>query len=154
MSHLQCVGMDSPRPVEQRIADARQRLQDDVDAWVATTNGSRPWLVPLSFLWYGGQLLFATSAKSPTCLNLGVVPRTRVALGSSRDVVIVEGEAVVSLASTLTAAEVERYQAKLRSDPRTWADSVIRVTPARIQAWREENELSGRLLMREKAWIA
>jgi len=60
----------------------------------------------------------------------------------------------VSLASTLTAAEVERYQAKLRSDPRTWADSVIRVTPARIQAWRQENELSGRLLMREKAWIA
>ena len=30
----------------------------------------------------------------------------------------------------------------------------FRITPRRIQAWREENELAGRDLMRDGCWLA
>jgi len=31
---------------------------------------------------------------------------------------------------------------------------VIHVTPLRIQAWREENELAGRTIMRSGVWVS
>jgi hypothetical protein len=31
---------------------------------------------------------------------------------------------------------------------------IFRVVPSRIQAWREENELSGRDVMRDGQWLA
>lgn len=135
---LRC--MDLPRPVEQRIADTRRRLEEDADAWVATTDGSRPWLVPLSFVWHHDHLLFATPMRSATSMNVGRVPSVRVALGDLRDVVMIEGDAAVSALSALATVEIEAYQGKLGTDPRSWADAVIRVSPVRIQAWREENE--------------
>lgn len=145
--------MVDARSGEQRIADTRRRLAEDIDAWVASSDGDRPWLVPLSFLWHEEHLLFATDASTPTGVNVAVIPQVRVALGQTRDVVILEGEATIVPSTDLTAAEVDAYQAKHSSDPRTWADSVIRVRPLRIQAWREENELSGRLLMRAGVWV-
>jgi len=40
----------APRPLAQRMQDARRRLDEDVDAWVATADqASTPYLVPLSF---------------------------------------------------------------------------------------------------------
>ena len=61
-----------PRRLAQRIADARHRLENDVDAWVASADPESgvPYLVPLSFLWDGATLLFATPASSPTGRNL------------------------------------------------------------------------------------
>ena len=55
---------------------------------------------------------------------------------------------------TDSSAEVEAYATKHNSDPHTWADSVIRVAPQRIQAWREENELAGRMIMRNGVWVS
>ncbi|MHB1475796.1 MAG: pyridoxamine 5'-phosphate oxidase family protein [Dermatophilaceae bacterium] len=146
--------MTAPRTVDQRIMDARKRLEHDVDAWVATTSPDRPWLIPLSLLWHQNQLLFATSASSPTAVNIGLVPRVRVALGGVRDVVIIDGDADLAPSATLSSAEVDAYRAKHNSDPRTWADTVIRVAPLRIQVWREENELAGRTLMRNGVWVS
>jgi hypothetical protein len=145
--------MPEVRSPSQRVADTCRRLDSDADAWVATTNGDMPWLVPLSFLWHQGELVFATDASTPTGKNLAVVSRARVALGDTRDVVVVEGEATLGPSTDLTADELRLYQSKHGSDPRTWADSVIRVRPIRIQAWREENELAGRLLMRDGLWL-
>lgn len=88
-----------------------------------------------------------------TGVNLGRVPRVRIGLGELRDVVIIEGTAELAPIATLSPVEVEAYVAKHGSDPRTWADTAIRVTPARIQAWREENELAGRTLMRNGVWV-
>jgi len=65
----------------------------------------------------------------------------------------VEGEATLAPSTDLTAVEVRLYQLKHSSDPRAWADSIVRVRPLRIQAWREENELAGRLLMRDGIWL-
>ena len=50
------------------------------------------------------------------------------------------------------------FAAKHVWDPRkdtssSGAYAFFQVTPVRIQAWREENELKGRTLMREGAWL-
>ena len=146
--------MAAPRTVDQRIVDARKRLEHDVDAWVATTSPDRPWLIPLSFLWHHDRLLFATSASSTTAVNIGLVPRVRVALGGVRNVVIMDGDADLAPSATLSSAEVEAYTTKHNSDPRTWADTVIHFAPLRIQAWREENELAERTIMRNGVWVS
>jgi len=145
--------MAEARNKSERLADTRRRLDNDADAWLASTSGDKPWLVPLSFLWHEGELVFATDASTSTGENVGLVPRVRVALGHTRDVVIVEGEATLAPSTDLTAVEVRLYQLKHSSDPRAWADSIVRVRPLRIQAWREENELAGRLLMRDGIWL-
>jgi hypothetical protein len=134
--------------------DTRQRLDHDVDAWVATTSHDRPWLIPLSFLWHEDRLLFATNANSPTAVNIGLVRRVRVALGTVRDVVIIDGDADLAPSATLSSAEVEAYTTKHNSDLRTWADTVIHVAPRRVQAWREENEIAGRTIMRTGVWVS
>jgi hypothetical protein len=144
----------APRSVDQRIVDTRQRLEHDVDAWVATTSPDRPWLIPLSFLWHEDRLLFATNANSPTAVNIGLVRRVRVALGTVRDVVIIDGDADLAPSATLSSAEVEAYTTKHNSDLRTWADTVIHVAPLRVQAWREENEIAGRTIMRTGVWVS
>lgn len=53
----------------------------------------------------------------------------------------------------MSDAEVDEYRRKNGSDPRGWADSILRVRPERVQWWREENELRARTLMRDGAWI-
>ena len=145
--------MAEPRSRQARIADTLRRLKDDSDAWVASTDADRPWLAPLSFLWRDEQLLLATDAATPTATNVATIPRLRLALGHTRDVVIVQGQAQLSPATNLTDEEAGAYQTKHGSDPRTWADSVMRLRPSRILAWREENELTGRLLMRDGVWL-
>lgn len=146
--------MAARRSVDQRIVETRKRLEHDVDAWVATTSPDRPWLIPLSFLWHHDRLLFAINANSPTAVNIGLVPRVRVALGGLRDVVIIDGDADLAPSSALSSAEVEAYTPKHNSDPRTWANTVIHLARLRIQAWREENELVGRTIMRNGAWVS
>lgn len=145
--------MAEARSTAQRIADTCRRLEHDTDAWLASGNGDGPWLVPLSFVWHGGKLLFATDASTPTGERVAVLPSVRVALGHTRDVVVVDGEATLTPSTKLGADEVRLYRSKHGSDPRTWADSIIRVRPVRIQAWREENELAGRLIMRDGVWL-
>jgi nitroimidazol reductase NimA-like FMN-containing flavoprotein (pyridoxamine 5'-phosphate oxidase superfamily) len=78
-----------PRTRRQRKRDALQRLEHDIDAWVATADqgGGTPYLVPLSFLWDGDTLLVATPASSPTGRNLEATGKVRVGVGPTRDLV-------------------------------------------------------------------
>src|SRR5450631_1487143 len=96
---------------------------------------------------------FATNANSPTTVNIGRVRRVRVALGTVRDVVMIDGVADLAPSATLSSAEVEAYTTKHNCDLRTWADAVIHVAPRRVQAWREENEIAGRTVMRTGVWV-
>ncbi|MGW1606114.1 pyridoxamine 5'-phosphate oxidase family protein, partial [Streptomyces eurythermus] len=77
------------RSVEQCTKDVLHRLEDDVDAWVATAapDGAAPHLVPLPFVWDGTSLLIATAADSPTGRDLVATGRARLGVGSARDVV-------------------------------------------------------------------
>jgi hypothetical protein len=82
-----------PRSKEQRKADTLARLGAAVaDVWVATTDGVRPFPVPLTMAWVGER-----EAGPP------------------------------------------------------YLFAVLR--PERIEAWREENELTGRRLMRDGVWL-
>jgi hypothetical protein len=78
----------------------------------------------------------------------------RVALGVTRDVVIVEGP----VDAIPIGADPEREEAHALAagfDPRTLAEEYVylRITPHVIQAWREANELAGRHVMRGGAWL-
>ena len=77
----------------------------------------------------------------------------RVALGPTRDVVLVDG--TVEELPLGTDRELENAHAAATGfDPRTLADGYVylRITPREIRAWREANELDGRLLMRDGRW--
>ncbi|MGH3656802.1 MAG: pyridoxamine 5'-phosphate oxidase family protein, partial [Micromonosporaceae bacterium] len=128
-------------------------LERDVDAWVASAGKDQPWLVPLSFIWHDGNLVFAMSSSTRTARNVSSPAPVRVALGGTRDVVLVDGEARIAPSDDLSADELGLYRTKHGSDPRSWADTIIRVRPSRTQAWREENELEGRLIMRDGTWL-
>jgi nitroimidazol reductase NimA-like FMN-containing flavoprotein (pyridoxamine 5'-phosphate oxidase superfamily) len=146
-----------PRTPEQRKRDSLYRLEHDTDAWVATADAGSgtPYLVPLSFLWDGAALLIATPAASPTGRNLRSTGKVRLGIGPTRDVVIVEGTARALAATELTKEVGDAFAAKTGFDPRRLATTYLyfRVRPQRLQAWREENELEGRELMRGGRWV-
>ena len=145
-----------PRPLEQRKQDTLARLSRDVDAWVATADrDANAYLVPLSFLWDGAVFTVTTPESSRTGRNLRSSGRARLAIGPTRDVVLVDGIVEAFTLETVPADLARAYAEKLW-DPREETDryAYFRITPRRIQAWREENELAGRDLMRDGRWLA
>ncbi|GIG58396.1 hypothetical protein Lfu02_27680 [Longispora fulva] len=142
-----------PRRLAQRTQDARRRLDEDVDAWVATADRvGTPYLVPLSFLWDGETLLISTAAGNPTARNLRAGGRVRLAIGPTRDVVLIEGSAVV--ADGITDEVGDAFAAKTGFDPRELRNyPYFRIRPELIQAWREVNEIAGRDLMIDGEWL-
>ena len=147
----------TPRSLDQRTADARHRLEHDVDGWVATADPARgtPYLVPLSFRWDGATLLLATPASSPTGRNLQATGRVRVGIGPTRDVVLIEGAAEAVAPADLPRPEGDAFAAATGFDPRELATEYLyfRIRPERIQAWREADELEGRDLMHGGRWL-
>jgi Pyridoxamine 5'-phosphate oxidase len=145
-----------PRSPRQRRQDTLDRLERDVDAWVATADaaGGTPYLVPLSFLWDGGSLLIATPSSSPTGQNLRSTGKVRVGIGPTRDLVLIEGTVGEILAAAEVPDEVgDAFAAKTGFDPRQLTGySYFRLHPQRLQAWREANELEDRELMRGGRW--
>ncbi|MFI9155390.1 pyridoxamine 5'-phosphate oxidase family protein [Streptomyces sp. NPDC053367] len=145
----------STRTPAQRRRDTEHRLAHDVDVWVATASADGvPHLVPLSFDWDGEALLLATPADSPTGRNLASGRGCRLSLGHTRDVSMIEGEAEVLEMDALPSGQGDRFAARTGFDPRTLTTPYrwFRVTPRRVQAWREADELTGRELMRDGHW--
>ena len=146
-----------PRSTQQRIADTLHRLEQDVDAWVATADAGSgtPYLVPLSFLWDGSTMLIATPTSSPTGRNLQAAGKVRLGIGPTRDVVLIEGTTQAVAATEIPEEVGDAFAARTGFDPRQLTSTYVyfRIYPQRIQAWREENELKGRELMRGGEWI-
>ncbi|MFF5973544.1 pyridoxamine 5'-phosphate oxidase family protein [Streptomyces sp. NPDC012769] len=140
----------------QRRRDTEHRLTHDVDLWVASaaTDGA-PYLVPLSFDWDGETLLLATRADTPTGRNLAATGTARLGLGPTRDVTMIDGDVEVLAIDALDREQGDRFAARTGFDPRALGPRYrwFRVTPRRIQAWREENELRGRNLMSDGRWL-
>ncbi|MDX3314388.1 pyridoxamine 5'-phosphate oxidase family protein [Streptomyces sp. NPDC054884] len=146
-----------PRPRAVRRRDTEHRLAHDVDVWVASASADGvPHLVPLSFDWDGRTLLMATPADSPTGRNLTASRTARLALGHTRDVCMIEGGTEVLGIDALPPRQADRFAERTGFDPRTLTTPYrwFRVTPRRIQSWREADELSGRELMRDGHWLA
>jgi pyridoxamine 5'-phosphate oxidase-like protein len=147
--------MAPARSPEERKRDVLALLGQEVDVWVASASADgEAMLVPLSFVWDGRRLTVSTPLASRTARNLIRAGVARVALGATRDVVLIDG----TLEVITLGAEPDLEEAHARAtefDPRTLADEYVylRLTPQRIQAWREVNELRGRHVMRDGAWV-
>ena len=145
------------RSKEQRKRDVLERLEHDVDAWVATADGESgtPYLVPLSFLWDGATVLVATAASSPTGRNLAGTGTVRLGIGLTRDVVLIEGTVDAVPSSEIPDDVGDAFAAKTGFEPRALNEPYVyfRIQPQRMQAWREANEIAGRDLMRDGRWL-
>ena len=145
----------APRPRAERRRDTEHRLTHDVDVWVASASpGGAPFLIPLSFDWDGEALLLATPAHSPTGRNLAATRKARLGLGETRDVTMIDGDVEVLEIDALPPEQGDRFAARAGFDPRPLtAYRWFRITPRRLQAWREVDELEDRELMRDGRWL-
>jgi hypothetical protein len=148
--------VDRARTSAQRKADTLARLERDVDAWVATADSDTalPRLVPLSFLWDGAAVVISTPIGSPTGHNLLAGGPVRLGIGPTRDVIVIDGTASAIPAPEIPAAEGDAFALKTGFDPREEPEpyAYFRIVPRRIQAWRESNELAGRVIVRDGRW--
>ena len=149
---------DEPRNGPARKASAIEKLETrHADTWVATASASgRAHLVPLSFSWDGRSIVLATEAEAITTRNLSRSGAARLALGTSRDVVMIDAELDTVVAAEDAPPEtVETYLRQSDWDPREANGSYVflRIVPRRIQVWREANELQGRTIMRDGRWL-
>ena len=127
-----------------------------VDAWVATASpAGAPHLVPLSLAWIEERAVIAVEESSVTARNLALSGSARLAVGPTRDVVMID--AILEKTVDLDAARESlgpAYAAQADWDPMLSSGYVFLVLrPVRIQAWREANELAGRTLMRDGSWL-
>lgn len=149
---------DRPRPRarSERVRDTRARLATDVDVWVATAGpeGGAPYVVPLSFDWDGREFVLGTVTSSPTARNIEATGAVRLALGQTRDVVLIAGRGRRLSDAEATATLRASFAARTGFDPGGLDGySYYAVRPDTIQAWRESNELAGRTLMRAGRWL-
>jgi hypothetical protein len=148
-----------PRSLEQRIADARVILSAvHTDVWVASASADgQAHLVPLSFAWDGVDVFLAMEADAVTTRNVLRGGRARLGFGRTRDVVMVDAALVESLAVLEASDDVaDAYALQADWDPRVGGTQVVyvRLRPERIQVWRESDEIAGRTVMRNGAWVA
>ncbi|MCW3494461.1 pyridoxamine 5'-phosphate oxidase family protein [Microbacterium sp. SSM24] len=145
-----------PRDRATRRADALAMLASaEIDVWVATASpGGAPHLVPLSLAWVEGRAVIAVEERSITARNVADQRVARLAVGPTRDVVLLDVELERTVGVDADAELGAGYAAQADWDPRGLAGYVFLVLrPSRVQAWREANELRGRVLMREGEWL-
>ena len=148
--------MAEARDRAQRVRDTVAKLTAPAaDVWVATAGGGEPYLVPLSMAWVDERVVIAVDGTSRTARNIAAGGTARLSTGGTRDVVMIDVRLERSVGVTGDAELGERYAAQADWDPRTAGDGYLFLVlrPERIQAWREVNELPGRTLMRDGAWL-
>ena len=109
---------DAIRTTAARKSDVIARLEGDLDAWIATAESGRAHLVPLSLAWDGVMVILATPASSRTARNARASRQARLALGTSRDVVLIDAAVETVPCKAAAQAVAESYQARTGWDPR------------------------------------
>ena len=147
--------MAEARDAATRKADTLAMLATPaIDVWVATASAAgAPHLVPVSLAWVDQRVVIAVEGSSVTARNLTASGTARLAVGPTRDVVMID--AVLEKAVDVAADEAlgAAYVAQADWDPRRSTGYVFLVLrPVRVQAWREANEISGRTLMHDGRW--
>lgn len=144
---------DAVRAASERKTDTIARLEGDADVWVATASAGQPHLVPLSLAWDGAHVILATPANSATARNTAG-GEIRLALGTSRDVTIIEAAAEVVPCAEAADPIARCYAARTGWDPRR--EDVPHVylvaTPRTMRAWQSLAELNGRTIMADGRW--
>lgn len=145
------------RSTAQRKSDAIEKLRKDQDVWVATADDHGiAHLVPLSLCWHDGMVVVAVEASSRTARNASASGRARLALGPTRDVVMIDAQASVVARQDAGLAIVGSYRERTGWEPGSdggdWVYVLLR--PTRIQVWREVDEIAGRTVMADRTWLA
>jgi hypothetical protein len=147
---------ETVRSASERKADTVARLENDADVWVATASAGRPHLVPLSLAWDGARVIVATPAGSRTARNAAASRELRLALGTSRDVTMIDAVADVMPCGEAPDSIADSYVSRTGWDPRD--EDVPHVyliaTPTSMQAWNSLAEIDGRTIMRNGQWAA
>jgi len=146
------------RSPEERKADALAKLAEvEANVWVASASPTGAvHLVPVTHTWNGSQVVVSTGSGSRTVANVSANPRVRLALGETRDVVMIDAVLVEAVStSEAPAAVADGYAVQAGWDPRTEdGDNVFLVLgPERMQVWREGEDPAGRTVMRNGAWV-
>lgn len=147
-----------PRSGAERKADVLAKLEaQSADVWVATASADGvAHLVPLSYSWDGRHIVLATEPRLLTARNIEASGHARLGFGPTRDVVIVDARLDERLDVDSAPEELaDAYARQSGWDPRHESDPFIflLLSPRRVQAWREANELAGRTLMRDGVWL-
>lgn len=145
------------RSAAQRKSDAIGKLGKDEDVWVATADDQGiAHLVPLSLCWHDGMVVVAVEARSRTARNASGSGKARLALGPTRDVVMIDAEASVvarqDAGPAITGSYRERTGWEPGSDGGDWVYVLLK--PTRIQVWRDVGEIAGRTVMSGGTWLA
>ncbi|MFJ3903795.1 pyridoxamine 5'-phosphate oxidase family protein [Streptomyces sp. NPDC090025] len=144
------------RDTAERVRDTLERLAAERDIWVSTSHPDHgPHQVPLWYRWDGRSVWMCTKANSATVRNARAEPRVRLALPDAYDVVLLQGEARCHPAAEVPTAPAEAFAARFGWDPRaeTAPYVYLSVTPRTVRAWHGTPELSGRVVMRDGAWL-
>ena len=144
-----------PRDAAARKADTLSKLATPaIDVFVATASESgAPYLIPLSLAWVDERVVLAVDSKSVTARNLTASGTARLAVGPTRDVVMIDAVLERAVGVDEDEALGAAYATQADWDPRGLADyHFLVLRPERVQAWREVNELPGRTLMRGGTW--
>ncbi len=144
------------RERETRKADTMAMLTTPaIDVWVATASAvGAPHLVPVSLAWIDERVVIAVEVSSVTARNLTASGEARLAVGPTRDVTMIDAVLERSVDVAADDALGAAYVAQADWDPRRDTGYVFLVLrPVRVQAWREANEIAGRTLMRDGAWL-
>jgi hypothetical protein len=147
---------DAVRSPGQRKADTLARLEHDDDIWIATASESRPHLVPLSMAWDGTSVILATPLQSPTARNAEASSEVRLAVGTSRDVSLIEATVTVLPCASAPDPIAQSYSERTGWDPRheDLPHAYLVATPRTVRAWNSLAEITGRTIMRDGRWLA
>jgi hypothetical protein len=142
------------RSLKQRKIDTLHRMENDKDLWIASSNAKGdPYLVPLSFWWDGTALFVATVLKNPTAQNIITTGKARIALGHTRDVILIDASATILESNEINEC-ADNFTKKCGWDPRKAKGyRFFHLDPFHIEVWREENEHADRLLMKDGKWL-
>ncbi len=113
-------------------------------------------LVPVTHTWTGTQVVVATEPTSRTVANVTANPGVRLALGETRDVVMIDAVLVRAVrVSEAPVALADGYAAQAGWDPRSDGGEYVYLVfmPERIQVWREAEDIAGRTVMRRGSWV-
>ncbi|MFC8436143.1 pyridoxamine 5'-phosphate oxidase family protein [Streptomyces sp. NPDC057253] len=144
------------RTPEQRKRDVLARLERETDIWVASADADGlPCLVALWFVWHDDCVWLSTRITNPTGRNLRDGGRTRLALGDTQDVVLIDGDVRTYGGQEVPDAAIGAFIGKHGWDPREDSASYafFEVRPRTVQALHGVHEMRGRHIMEDGVWV-
>jgi hypothetical protein len=141
------------RSAPERIADALQMFEREVDCFFATTNpDGRPNVVPLSVVWHADTFVVCTRRSARTVANLTERRFARLVYGTTRNVVLIDADCEIHELGTIDREVLTAFHDHVGWDIASESSRyvVLVCRPHTVQGWRQEPEAT---LMTDGAWV-